>query len=498
MMKIFIWIVFVFSFFSGNGQLNLSKIFSDNMVLQRDEPIVIWGKGNPQDLIQVNLDGKIQRTKTLVDSTWKVKFKAMPASTSAHTLTIQSPDSTIQLQNILLGDVWLCLGQSNMEWPMSKEEHYLEAIQNHKNIPLRFYNPTYAGKNIFGTTFSDSVIQKLHHQSFYEGQWQVSDTNSFASMSAVAYYFGKEIVENTNIPIGLINLSIGGAPIETFIDPEAMKKHPKFKNKMDGNWLENDYLPEWIRVRAKENVGSKENVPQNTNGKNHAFKPGFAFVAGIQSLTDLPIKGILFYQGESNAQEMDRVLEYRELSILMVEGYRGLWKKKRLPFYFAQLSSIDTLKYKGQFWPLFRNEQRKLMRELPYSGMAVTADHGMKNDVHPRNKKIVGERLALWALKNQYNQNKVTFGPQPLKAVYKESAIEIYFDKPLFISGSTQVKGFSFNCLPAPSPMISGRKIKIPSPLKPDYVEYGWTPFTDGNLIGKEKLPTSTFRLKIQ
>jgi sialate O-acetylesterase len=493
-----IWIILGTIPFIGKGQISLSKIFTNNMVLQRDKPIVIWGKGNPQDFIKVTLCGKSQTTKVQTDGTWKIRFQAMPASSLPQTLTVKAPDTTIILQNILVGDLWLCLGQSNMEWPMVKEQHFQEEIQKFKEIPLRFYNATYAGKNMYGSRFSDSTMLKLQPTTFYSGYWEVNDTSTFKTMSAVGYYFGKEIVKNTNIPIGLINLSIGGAPIETFIDPVVLKTHPHFKSKMEGDWLENDHLPEWIRLRAKENIGFNNIVPQDVNGKNHAFKPGFAFVAGIQSLSALAIKGIIFYQGESNAQEKDRILEYRELSKLMIKSYRDLWKNKKLPFYYAQLSSIDTTQYKGHLWPIFRDEQRKLMKELPNLGMAITADHGMKNDVHPRNKKIVGERLALWALNSEYNKNNITFGPQPIKTSYKNKILEIFFDQPLSISNGQEVRGFSLSNASNIQAVISGNKVKIVCENKPEYVYYNWSPYSNGNLTNHAQLPTSTFKINVK
>jgi sialate O-acetylesterase len=147
------------------------------------------------------------------------------------------------------------------------------------------------------------------------------------------------------------------------------------------------------------NTGAKTGDP---SGPDHAFKPGFAFDAGIRSLKDLPIKGVIWYQGESNAQETERVQEYAALQELLVRDLRMNWNEPVLPFYYVQLSSIDSIKYRSQLWPQFRDEQRKFMAMIPHSGMAVSHDHGALNDVHPRNKKIIGERLSRWALKNDY------------------------------------------------------------------------------------------------
>jgi sialate O-acetylesterase len=498
MMRKITVIVFCFLMLHIQAQLFLPSIFSNDMVLQRDQPIVVWGKATPNEAIQIQFNGQIKTSVCSQDSSWKVVFKAMKASKVAHQLVVQSPREKIILDNIIIGDVWLCLGQSNMEWPMKQEKHFLQEIKQVDGLSIRFYNPSYAGKNIYSATFPDSVVAKLNYKDFYNGLWQQSDTTSIKNMSAVAYYFGKELHVPTNIPIGLINLSIGGAPIETFIDPIALKRHKTFKNKMNGDWLINPFLPEWIKERGRQNIDATDQVIQDVNGKYHGFKPGFAFLSGIKPLALLPIKGIIFYQGESNAQEMSRVLEYRELSKLMIKNYRELWKNKTLPFYFAQISSIDTLQYKGHLWPLFRDEQRKLMRELSQIGMAVTADHGMKNDVHPKNKKIVGERLARWVLHDVYHFTKTTFGPQPIKASYENHVLTIFFDQVLSTSDGEEVKGFSTNTTPHCNSVISGNRINIECSSKPDLVYYNWSPYTNGNLIGNEKLPASTFKLKVQ
>lgn len=191
-----------------------------------------------------------------------------------------------------------------MEWPMAKEMHYKEELPTSNQTLVRFYNPAYAGKNVFNMPFTDSIIQNLTVKNFYKGQWQACDSNSFKTMSAVTYYFGKEIVQGTNVPIGLINLSIGGAPLETFISSDVLKNNNLFSKKLTGDWLTNTALPVWVRERGKQNMGSMNNVPGNENGNNHAYKPGFAYSAGIEPLFPFAIKGVLNYQGESNTQEI--------------------------------------------------------------------------------------------------------------------------------------------------------------------------------------------------
>ncbi|HLF45920.1 MAG TPA: sialate O-acetylesterase [Chitinophagaceae bacterium] len=484
-----------------SSQLQLAKIFSDNMVMQRDQPIHIWGKAIPGQTVSLSFANEKASIRAKIDSTWIATFKRQQANATPQTLSIKSGNEKTEIKNILIGDIWLCIGQSNMEWPMQKEMHYTEALPNSRQPLMRLYNPTYAGKNTYNVLFTDSIIQNLTKENFYKGQWQNCDSNSFKTMSAVAWYFGKELATRINIPVGLINISIGGAPLETFISTEALKNSKQFADKLNGDWLKNDALPVWIRERGKQNVGGLTIVPQDEYGNNHAFKPGLAFEAGIAPIMNLPIKGILCYQGESNAQEIERVIEYAALSKLIIEDYRKKWKQPDLPFFYVQLSSIDTMNYKGHLWPQFRNEQRKMLNLIPNIGMAVCSDIGFKNDVHPTNKKNVGERLARWALNKTYYKDSIPSGPLPLKAKFNDGEMIIafqYFSNGLKTSDGKSIRGFSVdgkNEIPA---FIKNNQIVIKTEKKPEWIYYGWKPFSDANLSNSENLPASTFKIKVQ
>lgn len=483
------------------SQLELAKIFSSNMVLQRDQPIRIWGKGIPGKNVGVGFADEVAIVSIKQDSTWNFEFTPQKANANPQSFSVESAGKKIILKNILIGDVWLCIGQSNMEWPMIKEVHYKMGIKNSYQPKLRFYNPTYAGKNIFGTKFTDSVAAMLTTEAFYNGYWNSCDSSSFKTMSAVAYYFGKKIVNDVNIPVGLINLSIGGAPLETFIDKDVLKGSKQFSNKVNGDWLANNALPDWIKERGSQNVGDLTNVFSDENGKNHAFKPCFAYDAGINPLLSFPVKGIICYQGESNAQEIERVNEYAALSALMVSDYRKKWKLPDLPFYFVQLSSIDTVKYKGNLWPQFRDEQRKMLQLIPNSGMVVCSDIGAKEHVHPTNKKDVGERLARWALNRTYKQKIIPSGPLPLKATYANGRVIISFEymaNGMKTSDEGPIRGFSVDGKTDSEAIFGDSGIIIPFNTKPEYIYYGWKPFSDGNLVNSENLPASTFKLRVQ
>lgn len=500
-MKAILYICLLLPFVSS-AQLQLAKPFSNNMVLQRGQPIHIWGKGYPGKSVTVKFGGVLKSIVVKQDSSWGVYYNKMKASVLQHQLLVKSDGESISLTNIVIGDIWLCIGQSNMQFSLKEEMHYKEEIQSSTIDGLRFYNPSFIGKGVFNKAFTDSMIQRLTINDFYNKvSWQKSDSLSARDMTAIGYYFGKQLLQETGVPIGLIHLAIGGCPIETFISKDALMNSKQFSSKVNGNWLTNNQLPVWIKERGVQNVGGNDKVISDELGPNHGYKPSFAFEAGIQPLVPLPIKGVLWYQGESNAQELDRVMEYAALQKLMIEDYRKLWKNENLPFYWVQLSSIDSISYKSQLWPLFRDEQRKLLSIVKNGGMAVCSDIGAKNNVHPTNKKLVGERLANWALVQDYKKEILPSGPLPLKAVYNRNEIVIsflYSGEQLSTNDSMSVRGFSIDEVHEVGATIKGNKIIIPVTKKPDYIYYGWKPYTDANLINSERLPASTFKIKVK
>lgn len=484
------------------GQVQVADVFSSNMVLQRDQDIVVWGKARPGDLVEVYLGGHLAHSTATHDSVWTVVLPAQKINRTGQQLTVSCGDSSVSFENVLIGDVWVCIGQSNMEWPMRKELHWKEEMTVCDHPEIRLCNPPPAGRYVYGARYTDSLVSRLNLEKFYDWDaWFVSDSSSVSSMSAVAYYFAREVNARTGIPIGIINLSIGGAPLESFISKEALLSDPKFRAKVSGNWLENDALPVWVKERGVQNVGQLAQVPSDDTGPFHAYKPGFAYEAGIKPLFQMPVKGILCYQGESNSQEIRSVNEYAELSALMVSDFRKNWKTNDLPFYFVQLSSIDTTGYKSQFWGEFRDEQRKMLATIPFSGMAVCSDIGAFKNVHPTNKKSVGERLARWALNLNYKLDVTPSGPLALKAVYSRNQVEITFDyahSGLKTSDGGLVHGFSLDGYNEVEASFFKGKVMIPVRKKPAFVYYGWKPYSDGNVVNAENLPMSTFRLAVE
>ena len=483
------------------GQLTLSPVFSDHMVMQRDAPLRIWGKGIPGKKISVSFDKQKHTSIVQKDSSWIIALKSMRASLNPLTLTISSGKDRIRLNDILVGDIWICSGQSNMEWPLQNEMHWKDEKLQASQPLVRLNNPPPVGRYVYGVPYNDSLNRRLNSKDFYEwNTWQQCDSNSAKSMSAIGYYFAKAIVQEENIPVGIINLSIGGAPIETFISQGSLSHDKRFALKVKGNWFYNNSLPEWTRERGLQNVGINTKGFSDGAGPNHAYKPGFAFESGVRPLSNFPIKGVLWYQGESNSLDADRVKEYPALMQVLINDYRRNWNQPKMPFYWVQLSSIDTTHYESRLWPEFRDEQRKLLNEVKYGGIAVCSDIGLRDNVHPTNKKLVGERLSRWALNQVYGKTIIPSGPLPMKAVYQEGNIIVSFQYSdgLKTADGTSLSGFSIDGTNDAKAIIRHNKIIIPSGQKPAYVFYGWKPFSDANLVNNEMLPASTFKIPVK
>lgn len=495
-------IVFVSCFpLLANCQVKLASLFSDNMVFQRDQPVTIWGTAPAGSIITVQLDQEIKSSVTDSAQRWLVKLSPRAASVQPTEIYIADGIQQVSIHGILFGDVWLCIGQSNMEWPLSRDKYAKDELQV-ANIPLlRFYNPGFIGKNYFATAFSDSMYKLMEPATFYRPTtWTSADSITAKQMTAVGYYFGKYLTQELGVPIGLFNYSIGGAPLESFIDTQALLSHFQFNKKVKGNWLQNNELPVWVRERGMQNVGVFQSIDTHQNGVNHAFKPGFVYEAAIACLHQFPIRGILCYQGESNAQELSRVEEYKDLSTVLVEDYRNKWKQPQLPFYFVQLSSIDSVRYRSQLWPLFRDQQRILATSLPYAGMVVSSDVGALHDVHPTDKRIVGMRLSQLALEKTYGKLNLSANPQPLKAKYFRRKVVVFFSN---TGGSLKTKqgerllGFAIGEDSTLMAKIEGDKVIIPVKRKPAFITYGWRPYSNGNLYNATDFPLSTFKITV-
>ncbi|MDE5678188.1 GDSL-type esterase/lipase family protein [Phocaeicola sp.] len=468
------------------GGLQMPEIYTDNMVLQHGRPLTVRGKADAGQKVTVSIDKKKFQTMTGLDGKWMVNISPLKAG-GPYTLMVSDEKKTLVYNNVLAGEVWLCSGQSNMEfhlnWSVTAEQDVPQAT----NDNIRFYDMK-ARWRTDAVEWDDSVLDSLNHLQYYKNtHWTVCSPEMAGVFSAVAYYFGKKMQDSLQIPIGLICNAIGGSPTEAWVDRRTLEYcFPAILR----NWKQNDFIQDWVRGRAALNIKKTACILQR-----HPYEPCYLYESGIRPLEQFPIRGVIWYQGESNAHNREA---HEKLFKLLVDSWRKNWGDEELPFYFVQLSGMDR-----PSWTWFRDSQRKLMMEIPYTGMAVCSDKGDSLDVHPKQKKEVGERLAAWALNKTYGYKHITpSGPLYKSVSFHKGAAYVSFDYAEGLSSSDgmpvrtfEVAGEDGVFYPAQA-LIENGKMKVWNDQvnDPRIVRYGWQPFTRANLVNSAGLPASTFQ----
>ena len=476
-----------------HGGLELPAIYSDNMVIQRDKPFIVLGSANAGCKITATLDKEKQHTTVSPDGTWQITFKPRQATRNPLTLTISDGQTTLTRTGILVGEVWLCSGQSNMAFMLcqatNKQANIAEAITK-KDLRIYDMRPRVYTDAIMWDSTSMEQLNRLDY--FLPTQWQELTIDNAPNFSAIAYHFGALLADSLNMPIGLICNAVGGAPIESFIDRHTIEFHPELVDILT-DWRKNDRIQEWVRGRGAYNIQKSENPMQR-----HPYEPCYLYEAGIAQLTGYPLRGFIWYQGESNAHNVE--LFATEFPAL-VSSWRQAWNDDTMPFHFVQLSSIAR-----PSWPHFRDVQRQLAEEVEHCAMAVSSDKGDSLDVHPRDKRPIGERLGRLALHHDYGYSHlVPSGPAIRSAQNKGKRIVLTFDyaDDMHSADGTALRTFEVAderglYYPAEKVEVKGNTIILESRQvkRPVRARYGWQPFTRANLVNGAELPASTFEIK--
>jgi sialate O-acetylesterase len=406
------------SFCSGSSllgaELTLARLFNNHAVLQRDQPLPVWGWANPGEKIRVELGDQSAETVTDPMGKWLVRLGPQPVTKTPLSLRVIG-SKTIELQDILLGDVWLCSGQSNMEFPLGACDAATD-IQA-ADFPLIRH---------FGVDYHFAA----NPQSDVKGQWQVCSPQQVPGFSAVGFYFARKVQGETGVPIGLLRSSVGGTNIECWMSQETLLNTPELEPfaKLMRESLA-DYqrqlaaaLPEieaWTlgsraAIQAGEPIPLPPTWPEFPFGEK-MFRPRCVTLHNgmIAPLVPAAIKGVLWYQGENNAGGAFEGQQYLAKKNAMIHDWRKWFGNPQLPFYFVQLAAWQPARDNpagGDGWALFRDAQRRCLT-IPHTGMASAVDVGDADDIHPKNKFDVGERLARWALANEYGQQLEPSGP---------------------------------------------------------------------------------------
>ena len=474
---------------ASESGLKMSRMYSDGMVLQRDIPLVIKGYANPGERVNVTLEGpfrtKSKKAKASSEGVWTVKLPALKAGTGLK-LTVEAEGKTLVYDNVAAGEVWVCSGQSNMYFKVweSAESGEAEADED-----LRLFNMEIPF-HLSMVEWSDEHVELARNMDFYRPtQWQACDGENVRGFSAVAYNFGKKLREQLGVPVGLICNAIGGSPTEAWISREDLAEgYPEVLE----DWFNNPMVNQWCVEMGKINLGYPEN-----NFANHPFAPACLFETGVATMEQFPIKGVIWYQGESNDFDIPM---HEKLFGLLVDSWRRNWNNEELPFHFVQLAGLHD-RYN---WPEFRDSQRKMADAMPYCDMAVSSDVADSLDIHPRQKKPVGERLARLALRYDYGFDIVPCGPSIRRAVVEGDDVILEFD---FAEGLKASDSQTLRCFEVAgedggfvtaAAVIADDKVVLSSDVEsPEYVRYAWQPYTSANLVNGEDLPASTFFITI-
>jgi len=518
----------------AHAELKVASLFSDHMVLQRDMPDTVWGWSTPNDSIQVTAGTHHATAVAGPNGRWIAKLGPLPASDEPMNVVIQSKSDTITLHDVLVGDVWLSGGQSNMQFWLAEANGGKAAMADAPHHPLiRFYSEN--GQPAFSPAIEP------------HGRWELNTPEMAQRASAVAYFFALDIQQAEHVPIGLIQTAIGGSPAEAWTSAEVLRSNPQLKHYADARdesernqpqikrvhdeWLK-DYgnaffaaAGKWREAEADAKKNNRPVPPPPRPGAPEPLAPMWfktptvlynGFIAPIAGYT---IKGVIWYQGEDNTNPMPNAELYDTLFPAMIADWRQRWGQGNFPFLYVQLANfmgrpqqpVDT------GWARVRDAQRRTLQASPNTGMAVAIDLGQNNDIHPKDKADVGHRLARAARRVAYGEHDlVAWGPLYKSMSRDGSAIRIQFDSvgsglTIGIGPTTQpgvapaapastLHGFS---IAGPDKQfvwaeahIEGDQVVVSSPrvANPVAVRYGWADDPDVNLYNKEGLPASPFR----
>ena len=481
----------VYSAVTGNyGGLQMSAIYSNSMVLQRNKPLIIKGIANAGEKVTVKIAGQNVTTTTANNGKWEVQLQAMKEG-GPYSFEISTSDKTLQYNDVLIGEVWLCSGQSNMAFPLKNDADVKETLDNIIDNSIRLFNMLPEWETV-AKEWNKSALDSLNKLQYYkETKWTVCNKETASQFSAVAYYFGKMLHDSLNVPIGLIQNAVGGSPTESWIDRRTLEfEFPDILN----DWTKNDFIQDWVRSRAALNIKLSDKKEQR-----HPYAPCYLFETGIYPLNGYAINGVIWYQGESNAHNIEA---HEKLFELLVNSWRKYWNNKDLPFYYVQLSSINR-----PSWAWFRNSQRQLMQKIPHTYMAVSSDKGDSLDVHPIFKKDIGQRLGLWALNKTYNKvHIIPSGPLYKSVESIKDTLIVTFEYANGLQASNGNKLLTFEIAETDGlyflaeAIIENDIIKLWSDKVklPRFVRYGWQAYTLANLINKQGLPASHFTTEIK
>ncbi len=463
--KYYLLSIFLFLSVLTKAELKVASVLRDNMVLQRNTIIKIWGKANPNERIKVNANWNKSTIKTVSNDKgdWVVKLNTVDAG-GPYTIIISSNKEKVLLENILLGEVWLCSGQSNMEMPLQGFNYqpindYIDVLLEADNNNIRLFNLKRSSMGV--------------PQENCNGEWVVASTESVSKFSAVGYLFAKQLQKKLKVPVGIICSSWGGSRIEAWMDAKMISN-----------------FPEALKQTTQEETLEHQYASRLYNGM-------------IFPILNFVFKGVLWYQGESNIVNSK---DYAALMVGMVKNWRSNFNIGEFPFYFVEIAPYSYGNSSAINSALLREAQLEAMFMIPNSGMVSTIDVGNETWIHPPEKDLIAKRLSIWALSETYNIKGFLYKSPTYKSMsIKDSIVTISFDnaeKGMTSFGKEvecfEIAGKDSIFYPAKLLTLKNRKVEIYSDKVkvPVAVRYGFCNFpkTSGYLYNTAGLPLPSFR----
>jgi len=474
-----------------HAAVKLPALISDHMVLQQGVPVRIWGTADPGEMVRLEFQGQTATGKAAENGKWSLWLKPLSAAGPLE-MTINGT----AIKDVLVGEVWLGSGQSNMEFALNQAVNHEEEIA-HADYPLIH---VFLVKRIVAGQPADDVV----------GAWQVCTPQNAPRFSAVEYFFGRALHNYLHVPMGLIESYWGGTPAQSWTSAAALQSdaalqyvadewdrvlanYPAAKERYDKQ------VEAWDKTAAEARAAGKTppNRPAAPQGPGHPNTPAGLYNGMIAPLTPYTIRGVIWYQGESNASQA-HAYRYRRLFSDMIQDWRNQWGEDDFPFLFVQLANFKS----NAYWPVLRESQTETL-SLRNTGMAVTIDIGMSSDIHPKNKQDVGMRLALAARHIAYHDSAVEYsGPVCRQITPENNALRIWFSHAdgLQGKGGAALTGFTIagadgKFVPAEA-KVDGATVVVSSPdvASPVAVRYAWADDPVCNLINQAGLPAGPFR----
>ncbi|HOF40538.1 MAG TPA: sialate O-acetylesterase [Candidatus Hydrogenedentes bacterium] len=482
-----------------SADVTLHPLFSNHMVLQQGTRVPVWGKAAPGETVSVTIGSDKESAKASEDGHWMVRLGRLEAG-GPHTMTVTGENNELMVNDILVGEVWVASGQSNMAM----------TVKSSNNAEREIASADYPGIRLFQVPnkTADSPQEAV------EAQWQLTTPETIPNFSAAAYFFGRELHQQLKVPIGLIHSSVGGTPSESWTSLDTLEATPEAQSTLN-RW--DDILAKYPQAletytkqmddwKAAAEEAKKEGReaparPREPLGPDSPFRPASLYNGMIAPLIPYAIKGAIWYQGESN---VSRAYQYRTIFPAMIEDWRKHWGQGDFPFLFVQLANFTKREPEpGESrWAELREAQTMTLA-VKNTGMAVIIDIGDAEDIHPRNKQDVGKRLACWALAKIYGQQRMASGPLYDSVKFRDGKAILRFDyagNGLVAQGG-ELNGFAFAGADRKfvwaRAEISGKdNVTVWSDLvsEPVAVRYGWADNPECTLYNQAGLPASPFR----